>query len=524
MALNELEVENFGLEDLEFEEEEAIIPEEGEKDIIVDEAEDEKKRKQEEEAIKVFLGIKVDDMVKVTKKCKFFNEDGIVRRLKDGKIFLRFYTYGSMFEEWMDPEDVRKLTDTEVLKGLSGPTEPVTQRDFEEESDEYDSDGRKKAGTFRRDLMSNMGGTQDRNRRQDRVGRGQLNRDFNGDETNRKKEEKNWDWYKENKRDNKGVVADDEYSYRPGSERDDALGDADAQWNRPTSQRQERKERNNKSDGDWSKFVSPASAPKKSGGEDDFFASLMTGLNKDLNTGDAGRSSSPPPESAEDPSSSAGKEEDDFFASLMAEIDSADDTNSGSSADADSSLLVDDFFSSLDTSNKESSGETKSEAKDSSFNEDDLFDSFDVIDKKSEESGDLFSAFDLDGSKSKSSKAPEGDEDDFFASLEAELGSALDTEENTPSIDGNDDFFATLEKEVFAKLDDNDDESAEEKAPKGEPKSKASAASASHAPANGGEDLVKLTVPKLKEMLKAQGLKVGGKKAELIERLQEQQR
>ena len=520
VALNELEVENFGLEDLEFEEEEEVIPVEGEKDIIVDEAEDERKKQLEEEAIKVFLGIKVDDMVKVTKKCKFFNEDGIVRRLKDGKIFLRFYTYGSMFEEWMDPEDVRKLTDTEVLKGLSGPTEPVTQRDFEEDSDEYDSDGRKKAGTFRRDLMSNMGGTQDRNRRQDRVGRGQFNRDFNGDETNRKKEEKNWDWYKENQRGDKGVVADDEYSYRPGSERDDALGDADAQWNRPPSQRQERR---NKSDGDWSKFVSPASAPKKSGGEDDFFATLMTGLNKDLNTGDSGRSSSPAPESAEERSSSAGKEEDDFFASLMAEIDSAEDMNTESSSDADSSLLVDDFFASLDTKSKESSGETKSEAKDSSFNEDDLFDSFDVVDKKDEESGDFFSAFDLDDSKSKTSKAPEGEEDDFFASLEAELGNALDSEENTPSIDGNDDFFATLEKEVFADLNDKDDKSAEEKAPKGVPKSKAPAASAIRAPADGGEDLVKLTVPKLKEMLKAQGLKVGGKKAELIERLQEQQ-
>ena len=190
VALNEMEVENFGLEDLEFEEEEEEFVEEGEEDVIVDEAEDKKKKKMEEEAIKVFLGIKVDDMVKVTKKCKFYNEDGIVRRLKDGKIFLRFYTYGSMFEEWMDPEDVRKLTDAEVMKGLSGPTEPITQRDFEEDSNEYDSDGRRRAGTFRRDLMSHMKGTQDRNRRQDRVGRGQVKRDFNGDVTSRKKEEK----------------------------------------------------------------------------------------------------------------------------------------------------------------------------------------------------------------------------------------------------------------------------------------------------------------------------------------------
>jgi len=143
VALNELEVENFGLEDLEYEDPEEDQNEED--GVIVDEAGADKKNHVDEEAIKVYLGIKVDDMVKVTKSCKFFNEDGIVRRLKDGKIFVRFYTYGSMFEEWMDPEDVRKLTDTEVLKGLSGPQQPVTQRDFEETTDGYDSDGSRKA-------------------------------------------------------------------------------------------------------------------------------------------------------------------------------------------------------------------------------------------------------------------------------------------------------------------------------------------------------------------------------------------
>lgn len=522
MALNEIEVENFGLENLEYEEEEEILPEEGEEDIIVDEEEDEKKKKMEEEAIKVFLGIKVDDMVKVTKKCKFYNEDGIVRRLKDGKIFLRFYTYGSMFEEWMDPEDVRKLTDTEVLKGLSGPTEPITQRDFEEDSDEYDSDGRRKAGTFRRDLMSNMKGTQDRNRRQDRVGRGEVRRDFNGDVTSRKKEEKNWDWYKENRRGNNGVVSDDDYSYRPGSERGEALGDADAQWNRPPSARQQRKETNGKGNEDWSKFVSPAAAPKKVGSDDDFFASLMTGLNKDLNTGDVGRTSSPDSTSAEDPGSGAGKEEDDFFESLMADIDSADDNQPESSSDEDSSLNGDDFFASLETSIKDSSDETKSNAKTSSFSEDDLFDSFDVADSRDEAGGDLFSAFDLDDSKPKSSKAPQGDEDDFFASLEAELGEALEKDDKTLSVDDNDAFFATLETEVFGKLDVND-ESGEGSVSNEKPESKSPEEFTSNPPAHGGEDLVKLTVPKLKEMLKAQGLKVGGKKSELIERLQEQQ-
>ena len=518
MALNELEVEGFGFEDLQFEEEEEPILGEGEQDVIVDEAEaDDKKKQLEAEAIKVYLGIKVDDMVKVTKRCKFYNEDGIVRRLKDGKIFLRFYTYGSMFEEWMEPGDVRKLTDTEVLKGLSGPSEPVTQRDFEGNTDEYDANGRKKAGTFRRDLMGNMkGGREERNRRQDRVQRGQNTRDFFGDD-DRKKAEKNWDWYKENRRGDKGVVADDEYSYRPGSKQGDVLGDEDAQWNRPPSQRQQRRERdpkqqNRNNDGDWSKFVSPASAPKKSGGEDDFFSSLMTDLNKDLNTGDSG-SSSPAPSSTDASSSSSGQEEDDFFASLMAEIETESDSKQ---TDTDSSLYVDDFFASLDKSNSESGKSKKNEAMDSSFNEDDLFDSFDIVDKKNEDSSDLFSAFDVDDKNTKNTKAPANDEDDFFASLEAELGSALDTDDkgsSSASIE-DDDFFASLEQEVSSKLEVKPPESA----PNGKSKP---VESASPAAASGGEDLGKLTVPKLKELLKARGLKVSGKKAELIERLRD---
>lgn len=518
VALNEDEVEGFDLEDLEFEEEEEqLLAADGETPIIIDEAADEdKQKKAEAEAIKVFLGIKVDDMVKVTKKCKFFNEDGIVRRLKDGKIFLRFYTYGSMFEEWMDPGDVRKLSDTEVLKGLSGPSEPVTQRDFEEEgTDDYDANGRKQAGSFRRDLMGNalVGGREDRNRREDRVQRGENKRDFFGDS---KSAEKNWDWYKENKRDNSGLVSDEEGSYRAGSKGGDASANADM----PPSQRQQRRDQKpNQQNGneDWSAFVSPASAPKKSGGEDDFFSSLMTDLNKDLNTGDS-RPSSPAPQSADAPSAGSGKEEDDFFASLMAEIDTESEAKEpGSPADSGS---ADDFFASLDSSNL-GSGQ-KSKTKDSSFNEDDLFDSFDVVDSKDKDSSDVFTSLDVDDSKPKATKAPAvNSEDDFFASLEAELGSALDTDDDKgssgPANIEDDDFFASLEQEVSSKLDN---EEVKEKAAAAAPKGKSKPAeNVSQSPPSGGEDLGKLTVPKLKELLKARGLKVSGKKAELIERL-----
>jgi transcription antitermination factor NusG len=104
VGLSEDEIDNFGLEDLAYEEEEEeeqAVPTKDGKTIILDEEDaDEEKNRVDQEVLKVYLGLKVDDMVKVTKECKFYEEDAIVRRLKDGKIFVRFYTYGTMFEEW----------------------------------------------------------------------------------------------------------------------------------------------------------------------------------------------------------------------------------------------------------------------------------------------------------------------------------------------------------------------------------------------------------------------------------------
>jgi len=156
VALNEVEVENFGLEDEDYEDEEE---EEDEDAVIVDSEEEEEVVKDpiDEQALAVYLGFKVEDMVKVTAKNKFYNEDGIVRRLKDGKILIRFYTYGTMFEEWLDPGDVRKLDGEELLRGLSGPSQPVTQRDFDGPKDDRDW-GDRRGGGLRQGLMSNVKG------------------------------------------------------------------------------------------------------------------------------------------------------------------------------------------------------------------------------------------------------------------------------------------------------------------------------------------------------------------------------
>jgi transcription antitermination factor NusG len=174
-ALGEEEIEKFGLEELE------------ETDLLALESPDQKmKRKTDEkglilidddgdddgddvsdtpevdtEALNVYEGLKVDDMVKVTNKGSFYNEDGVVRRLQDGKIFVRFYTYGQMFEKLLSPKDVRKLKAEEILKGLTGPTKSITQEDLDRLQEQQQRQERNS------DSDTPSWG-QNRNRRQDR--------------------------------------------------------------------------------------------------------------------------------------------------------------------------------------------------------------------------------------------------------------------------------------------------------------------------------------------------------------------
>jgi transcription antitermination factor NusG len=487
LALNELEVENFGLEEEKFEDDQEEVDEDA---VIVDSEEEELEIKDpvDEEALRVYQGLKVEDMIKVTAKNKFFNEDGIVRRLKDGKIFVRFYTYGTSYEEWLDPSDVRKLDGEELLRGLSGPSQPVTQRDFEEPQDSRDPINRRHTG-LRQGLMGNVRGTRvPRNTSRDRESRD--NRDlFGRTDEERRREEKNWKWYQEQqrKKDGRAPVSgqvDDEWNFHGQSRRnvddnDSELRDVDAQWGRQ-SQRQRRREQRprnvaeprrvqNAFDGqdDWSTFVSPASAPAKSE-EDAFFASLMEDLSDDL-----GASSSDRGTIAKKSQKKSTKDDDDFFASLMSEL-------------SDEGVTIN----------------TKADS----------------------------------GSKDTS-----GGEDDFFAALEAELGTAF-VGKSQISAEDSDDFFAKLEAELNPEksdkaLDSTGDESFPdfELSDFAEPSrhiesvNVAPETAAVHSPPlaakrdSSSGDLSKNTVTQLKEMLREKGLKVSGKKSELIDRLMQGQ-
>ena len=501
VALNELEVENFGLEDEEFEE-----PDDEEEDadaIIVDSGDEEDvKDPVDQEALKVYLGLKVEDMVKVTKQGKFFKEDGIVRRLKDGKIFVRFYTYGTMFEEWLDPGDVRKLSGEEILKGLSGPSQPVTQRDFDGPK-EREGDWGERRGGLRQNLMSNVKGAGGpRNRRSDRPFRDD-NRDmFGRTDEDKRREEHNWKWYQENrdKQQDRAPASgqvDDEWNFRAGSRpnRDDgpdaALRDVDSQWGRQ-SQRQQRKGQRQQTspqtrrvesavDGkdDWSAFVSPAQSPARSD-EDAFFASLMSDLSDDLDSSESEDSGSR--QRGYTPKPKKGQNEEDFFSSLMSEL--AEDTDSAKGgysqpAVTDSAGGDDDFFAALEA--------------------------------------------ELGGYESKGSSSD--DSDDFFAKLEAEMNTKSSEKPKSDSKDS--DAFPDFDVSDFMESDKstgvsvNKEEVQKSAMPQ---RTKVTASDSSPVfPGGSASDLGRHTVPQLKEMLRERGLKVSGKKSELIDRLKQGQ-
>lgn len=519
LPLSEEEIDNFDLENPRWEVDKQEEAQEA--DIIVDTHENDMKEMEEEEAIEVevrtvYKSLKVEDMIKVTAKNKFTGEDGIVKRLKEGMVLIRFFTYGQTFDEWLDPSDVRKLTDQEILKGLGGPSAPITQRDLDGPREREDGPHRRgsRFGDDARNSVGAFGGGPARERRQDRT-----ERRFRKDPIDENKERENWNWYKENEKRSEGGGYDDGdgVEFRAGSRSESKRGkndkgnfwtegDVDSQWGRNNSN-DRRSERKSQQEDDWSSFVSQAPSDGKNKSKnapsreetDDFFASLMTDLSKDMD-GSQGRDGGVKPK---EPTST--DDDDDFFASLMSEIkDEPAGQTSSTSNQSGGGDDDDDFFASLEREIRGSPSTPKTSAQNT---------------KKKEPVSNAVSA----------------EEDDFFASLEMELASDLeeDTPEpqtaSTPSPetdgDSEDDFFSSLEAELRSDLDDEpaveventidiSDVVEKKPSPKKETNNVPQNASTFDAAA-----LKKMKVAELKDILRDRGLKVSGKKADLIDRL-----
>ena len=249
-ALNELEIEEYGLE--EYEDEDDGDDDEEVDGVILDTPDKDTKPTVDKNALKVYLGLEVENMVKVTARGKFFNEDGIVRRLKDGRILVRFYTYGTMYEEWLDPKDVRKLSSIEILKGLSGPSEPITRNDFDRQQGRFQSNNDRREWSDQRRSFTTGGGP--RNRRQDRNERNfRQQRNYGRTDEDRR----NWNWYQDQQRSRRPDDVRDGRVDRAAASRRSRGGDwaigntaSRGQWGRSNDSRGQWG-RNNDSRGQW---------------------------------------------------------------------------------------------------------------------------------------------------------------------------------------------------------------------------------------------------------------------------------
>ena len=566
IPLSEEEIENFDLENSEWEENDQGKSEslQDDKGIIIDTIENDLKESREEEAIEkeiklVYKDLKVEDMIKVTAKNKFLGEDGMVRRLKEGRVLIRFFTYGTTYEEWLDPTDVRKLTEIEILKGLGGPGKPITQRDIDgpkEDDRRRGDDQRNQVGQFGRSPDST------RNRRQDRV-----ERSYQKDAFDPKKERDNWNWFKENdkkrERKNDGGAYDDGdgVEFRAGSEDQRsksswAESDVDSQWgrnNRSPQKRQKENRRVGEHEDDWSSFVSKSSPGDKTkqnnnqpiGEEtDDFFSSLLSDLSKDMDGNEDGRRTDEKggQKIGDTSSKPTGQDsDDDFFALLMSEIENEAPASAKSTPPKENRRKDnddDDFFASLEKEIGGSNNKDKFKQEENLRKDDDDDDFFASLEREIGGSSSTNTPKTTKEDKSKFNKksgfetrsASSSNENDFFANLESELASDLNNEgvitsemkevkKSSVVPNGNqspdDDFFSSLEHELRSDLESEENEAPilleiENEAPSIVTDIKTSFDATS---------LQKRTVPQLKDILRDRGLKLSGKKSELINRI-----
>ncbi|KAL7548522.1 hypothetical protein ACHAWF_011824, partial [Thalassiosira exigua] len=547
-----------------------------------------------------YAGYDVGQMVKVLRG-NFEGEDGTVRRLKDGQLMVRMFTYGQTYDEWFDPDAIRPLTDLEVMRGLSGPTKPINQDQFDVSigkkdpsilEDESSGGDPVRTGTLRSGLLQDAGQGGQRNRREDRVARGETGRQdmFGRTPEGVKREEENWLAYREERRASQrggGEVNTNAYARQAEANKKKAKGPPKGQdtwgiverssWNggeygfEADSEREEQDRRQrtaevykdraprgrNVRDGrgrsgdrrdersDRRPVRQARNGYERDSGQDslfetdqgkegDFFDSLMSDLNDDLDRGghggEAGARGARRHDDAGPNARTAGEgrdAEDSFFDDLMSELGGALDApppSPSEKAKSERKLNDDDFFSNLEAELTQSlggnfGGDSESGADKSS--DDDFFASLQNVYDKALDKSPAGDDFDSDN----------GSEDDFFASLQQVLDQPPQEKSQTIQSDDDvsqqkadeslhDDFFSRLMDDVADELDSISTATGSEDPSLSHADHDAGSESLEYSTSKLQTDLSSLTVSELKGLLRSRGLKVGGKKAELIDRLQ----
>jgi len=549
-----------------------------------------------------YKGFKYDDMVKIlTGNLK--GEVAVVKRLKNGKIFVYMGAYGTPIEKWYTTEDIRLLTDSEAIRGLTGDGKLVIPDGFKKVKRKKKKikkeDGRwgiklrnswsggerfETAPTDQLDQHDEMQ-RRIRERKREQSGNKDIENVKTTDDIDQISIENDSSVSPGTDSDNK--VDDDDFFEGIMSDLSDTLqkkadvapspssnaGDGDdfftslmsdlsssiddspqgrEKSQRYTSGRQERKEKSReKSSNTNGRFIkddindssSNSNIVPGDNSEDDFFKSLMSELSDTLeetpskHISDAQRTSTP---------SNDINDDDDFFNSLLSELSSATDDNPDSSrADGESntnqkkdrsqqndSVLGngkndkrgnevsgttqdspitddDDFFSSLMSELSDSmSDETESSSAQESSNSNDTLKGLDQK-HTTQQQNELVKEKVLQKDEEIAS-IDKSEDDDFFNSLMAELEDSVDDgpnfmEKDVPSHSTS----SQAKREEYPDQSKMLNSESNESIKTGDIKS----------PHNTREELSKLTMPLLKDMLRKQGLKVSGRKNELIERL-----
>eukprot|EP00590_Aulacoseira_subarctica_P005885 CAMPEP_0172434912 /NCGR_PEP_ID=MMETSP1064-20121228/70879_1 /TAXON_ID=202472 /ORGANISM="Aulacoseira subarctica , Strain CCAP 1002/5" /LENGTH=381 /DNA_ID=CAMNT_0013183171 /DNA_START=3093 /DNA_END=4238 /DNA_ORIENTATION=+ len=299
---------------------------------------------------------------------KHKHEDGIVKKIKDGQVNVRLYAYGSIFDEWFDPSDLKALTEEQVQQTLlkaktnETPSEPITQQQFTKQMYPEENDDPATFTTTISDVLSNLGIKQ-RNRKQDRKP------SAISEQQQEKLRQERDKWFA-------STASSQKQQSQTNNNMDDNQSRVNAQWGRPTKQRDDetafKKQTKQTLDDDYWSNILTNNALSGDDENDDFFSDLLA----ELSSGGVSDTTTTTTTTTKEPQNTKqSSSEDLFFESLEQSLqqreqqDTAFQRKSRTKSDVDSSLL------SIHSSTKDSTAAAVDTSLLSSANEedDDLF-------------------------------------------------------------------------------------------------------------------------------------------------------